>query len=171
MVERLPSVGVVSAALPVPSRKVQALVALLPLLVAVSGVDSLCICGGCARSDALLGVTSAHPNEAASASPCCRKAAAKARAHAQATHQADQGHGRPELAGRDCCSDHDAHLAPATVGEHAEPIASWSCLAHVAPTCSDVQIADRSFQVRLAEARGPPPPGVPPYRSTSRIRI
>ena len=171
-----PSVQDVRTLLPDASRKVLALATLLPLVVALSGVDTLCFCGGCERSDALLGVQgdadaaeSAHEQ-----SPCCKRAAAAASALAQAQHDDDAQRARPVAEGYDCCSDHGLVPAPADVRGDSNSVAFVAFVAIDAnlDTGAPVWGCRHAWaQVRVAEARGPPRPSAPVFRSTSRIRV
>lgn len=148
-----------------------ALATLLPLLVAISGVDALCICGGCPRSDALLGATDPADEHDGDVSPCCKRAAAAARAEAAALADGDRGQGRPGVDGRDCCDDHGISLAPATSGADPTSVDRGAWVAVdlvVAPTPG---VAAARPLLAFAAARGPPWPATSTYRSTSRIRI
>ena len=91
--------------------RLQALLALLALVVAAADLDALCFCGACPRSQAI-GVFADATEDVRS--PCCRRAAAAAALrHAEA--------GGDSLRREGCCGTHDGELAAArATGPRAE---------------------------------------------------
>ncbi len=142
-------------------QRILAAAAILPLLAMACGLDLLCICGGCARSDAFLGVMA---EAKAPQSPCCRRAAAAASAQVKA----DALDGVASVSGADCCVGYDG----ATPAVHADASVDADVHWFVAssPTAS-IQVQSRTVALARVSVRAHLPRGPPPYLQTLRLRV
>lgn len=148
-----------------PGIRLLAVLTLLPLLAATAGLQTLCVCGGCARSDALLGASEELSD--GHESPCCRRA----RVERDAERQRDvERHGG--LDPQDCCGDHAAFGAPAAT---ADASGGWVLggdlvATHALPAAQWLLPRGRAT-ARPAMARAPPSSSGPPlFLRTARVR-
>lgn len=143
-------------------RRLLAATAALAWLATLAGLDALCLCGTCPRSEALLGA-SREP----AAHACCRTAAAAAGAARAADIDAYGGVSAP-----DCCEGPAAAVV-AAVPPACDPIAPavWTLAAALAPWPQSVAAGAAPVASWPPAAARPPPLPRAVFLHTLRIRV